>query len=169
MFLSALKDALKNIYIYSHSFKSVNKILLIFQTDLYLFFHMWLSFQNQHRVCRLAFVTVPEGWFCFVSKQTISPRINFSKSTSSKQVLICKEHFPPSHLKWLVKSPAVAKIPAPFLVLGLLCTEQFWVFDPEQHDPTLKMELTLSKAFGPDDSKGSFQPKLLYELFFPVL
>lgn len=86
----------------------------------------------------------------------------------SMQVLMFKEHFPLSHLKWLVKSPAVMKIPAPFLVLGLLCTERFWVFDPEQRDPTLKMELALSKASGPDDSEGSLQPKLLYELFFPV-
>jgi len=60
-------------------------------------------------------------------------------------------------------------ISAPFLVLGLLCAEQLQMFHPEQPDLALKTELTLSRAFGPDGSRGSFQHKLLYELFFPTL
>lgn len=60
-------------------------------------------------------------------------------------------------------------ISTPFLFLALLSAEQLQTFQPEQPDLTLKMELTLSRAFGPDSSRGSFQHKLLYELIFPTL
>lgn len=155
-------------YAFIVSSQGVNDILLIFQPNLCLYLNMIklpkAMLCMQVRICYYA-----KSWslFCIKTDNNSPYEVcNFSKSSSTKYVLIFKDITSEMAGEKLCQLKGIS---APFLVLGLLCTKQLQVFHPERPDLSLKTELTLTRAFGPEGSRGSFQHKLLYEQLFPRL
>lgn len=123
-------------YVFIVSSQGINEILEICQPNLCLF--LWYMIKlpkamlcTQVRIC---YYTKSLGLFCIRTDNNSPYEVcNFSKSSCAKYILIFKEqHFPSSHLKWLVKKSASSRDLCAISHLGFLRTEQLQIFHPEQ-------------------------------------